>query len=150
MSRKTRLRLDFLTTQKNSDDNHPPYFRRFENCRNSSAIHGLPTGRTESSGVDRGPISDSGNLPDPGRFAVHKLVLAQARSFDRETKGTRDIQQACEVILALDEKSAAHDVKRAVLVIVHDYPETRAMLYVSASRIEGVAKAIVEGALANS
>lgn len=40
-------------------------------------------------------------LPDPGRFALHKLVISQERTLDRDVKSKKDVRQAAELIACL-------------------------------------------------
>ncbi len=43
------------------------------------------------------------NVPDPARFAVHKLVVSQRRPVAQQTKVRKDIQQASELLSVLLE-----------------------------------------------
>jgi hypothetical protein len=43
------------------------------------------------------------NVPDPARFAVHKLVVSQRRPVAQQTKARKDIQQASELLSVLLE-----------------------------------------------
>ena len=45
------------------------------------------------------------NVPHPGRFALHKLVVSQRRSSAQQTKANKDIQQSIELLeLLLDDR----------------------------------------------
>ena len=43
------------------------------------------------------------NVPDPARFALHKLILAGRRPVAEQSKAGKDRQQAAEMIAALHE-----------------------------------------------
>lgn len=53
------------------------------------------------------------NVPDPSRFAVHKLLVAQERSPAFQVKATKDVRQAALVIETLDTLRPG-DVEAAV------------------------------------
>lgn len=114
MSRKTRVKIDFLTTQKNGIDFAPRFYadlsiaaaplRYMNYLANSESHRGLIIGTY--------PIPV--NLPDPARFAIHKLVIAQERTLEKETKSAKDIRQASEVIQALGELGKELDLRQAI------------------------------------
>jgi hypothetical protein len=114
MSRKTKVKIDFLTTQKSWDDNTPHYFadlsiaarplRYMDYLIADGLFPGLLVG---SYGI---PVT----LPDPARFAIHKLVIAQERATAFQTKVEKDIAQATEVINALVEVGREESLRDAI------------------------------------
>lgn len=52
------------------------------------------------------------NVPHAGRFAVHKLLVAQDRPLAFQAKSRKDVAQAAQVVLALEELRPG-DVARA-------------------------------------
>lgn len=114
MSRKTRVKIDFLTGQKKGGDTEPRYY---EDLAIAAAplkyMDYLANGQSHR-GLIIGAYPIPVNLPDPARFAVHKLVIAQERTLDKETKSVKDIRQASEVIEALAELGKELDLRQAL------------------------------------
>ncbi len=52
-------------------------------------------------------------VPQPARFAIHKLLVSQDRPAAFQTKATKDLAQAAAVILALDELRPG-DIEKAL------------------------------------
>lgn len=59
-------------------------------------------------------------VPDPARFAVHKLVVSGSRISDRD-KVQKDIHQAA-VLMAMLTRYQPGDVESAVVVLISGYP----------------------------
>ena len=56
------------------------------------------------------------NVPTPGRFAIHKLIISGERQTDAVgmAKSRKDILQASEIILALSQASNAAAIRQAL------------------------------------
>ncbi|MBK7425019.1 MAG: hypothetical protein IPJ48_19155 [Propionivibrio sp.] len=86
------------------------------------------------------------NLPDPARFSIHKLVIAQERSLNFETKSAKDIRQASEVIEALVEIGRESDLQRALSdLLATGSKKPLENLEKSVARMNGTAKAVLLG-----
>lgn len=88
-------------------------------------------------------------LPDPARFALHKLVVAQERTASFHTKVEKDIAQASEVVEALAVTGRRDDLDLALAALLAlPYGSPQASLQKSAERMRGVAKQTVLAMLA--
>jgi hypothetical protein len=112
LSRKTRVRIDFLTNKTHWSDNKPRFFADLGITAEplehmdyliGKTFPGLLIGRTHAIPV---------MLPDPAHFAVHKLIIRRANGFEQKTK--KDILQATEIIAALRENGGESDLLEAV------------------------------------
>ena len=88
-------------------------------------------------------------LPDPARFAVHKLVIAQERATAFQTKVEKDIAQATEIIEALLEVGREENIKVA-LAGLRELPFGKPVnqLKKSIQKMSGQTKLFIEAELA--
>lgn len=114
MSRKTRVKIDFLTVQKSGLDSSPHFYSDLSIAAAPLRYMDYLMGGQSHRGLIIGTYPIPVNLPDPARFAVHKLVIAQERTLDKETKSAKDIRQASEVIEALGELGKDIDLRQAL------------------------------------
>lgn len=114
MSRKTRVKIDFLTVQKNGVDTTPRFYSDLSIAAAPLRYMNYLMGGQSHRGLIIGTYPIPVNLPDPARFAVHKLVIAQERTLEKVTKSAKDIRQASEVIEALGELGKEIDLRHAL------------------------------------
>ena len=77
------------------------------------------------------------NLPDPARFAIHKLVIAQARRSESEAKSQKDIRQADELLAGLLELGLEDETVAALAALpAAGYPAALALVRRSQHRLE--------------
>ena len=114
MSRKTRIKIDFLTTQQNGIDSTPRYYEDLSIAAAPLRYMNYLANSESHRGLIIGAYPIPVNLPDPARFAIHKLVIAQERTLEKETKSAKDIRQASELIQALDELGKELDLRQAI------------------------------------
>ncbi|MDP3540807.1 MAG: GSU2403 family nucleotidyltransferase fold protein [Azonexus sp.] len=115
LSRKTRVKIDFLTTLKAGDGEPPRYFEDIGIAATPLRYMDYLLGGDNRRGLVIGTYAFPINLPDPARFAIHKLVIAQERRLDVETKVIKDIRQASAMIEGLRENGHEHDIRQALL-----------------------------------
>ena len=65
------------------------------------------------------------NVPNPARFAIHKLIVSQRRPVATQTKSNKDVMQASQVIAVLLERRPG-DLWLA-LDAAADYPSNKFM-----------------------
>ncbi|UCV24670.1 GSU2403 family nucleotidyltransferase fold protein [Ferribacterium limneticum] len=149
MSRKTKVKIDFLTTQKTLDDDTPHYFPDLSIAAEPLKFMDYLIGGQLSQGLLVGSYAIPVTLPDPARFALHKLVVAQERTASFQTKVEKDIAQASEVVEALVETGRRDDLELAhTALLALPYGSPKASLQKSAERMRGVAKQTVLAMLA--
>lgn len=112
VSRKTRIKLDFLTVHAAKNGDQPRYFPDLGIAATPLRYMDYLLGGTNRRGLVIGSYAFPINLPDPARFAIHKLVIAQARRSEGEAKSQKDIRQADELLaglleLGLEDEAAA-------------------------------------------
>jgi len=94
------LRLDLLTPARGRRDGKPVAIPRFK-----AAAHPMEFLDYLLEASVPAPVVDGGaslvNLPDPARFALHKLIVADDRPVSSQTKAAKDRQQATELIEVL-------------------------------------------------
>ena len=94
------MRVDLLAPGRTSD--HPSLVPRFGAAAQPLDGMGYLVARPERGAVvDGGPILV--NVPQPGRFALHKLFVSRSRPLDKQDKARKDLAQAAELIEALAE-----------------------------------------------
>jgi hypothetical protein len=101
MSRKTKVKLDFLTTQKPPENTETRYFADINIAATPLRFMDYLLSGNNFKGLIVGNYAIPVTLPDPARFAIHKLIIAQERTSNRDIKATKDIRQADELIQAL-------------------------------------------------
>ncbi|MFA7269781.1 MAG: GSU2403 family nucleotidyltransferase fold protein, partial [Sterolibacterium sp.] len=82
MSRKTKVRIDFLTTQKSSDKTGTKYFPDIDITATPLRFMDYLLSGQNFKGLIVGNYAIPVMLPDPARFAVHKLIIAQERTLN--------------------------------------------------------------------
>jgi len=94
------LRVDLLTPARGRRDGKPVVIPRFK-----TAAHPIEFLDYLLEGPVPAPVVNGGatlvNLPDPARFALHKLVVADDRPVSTQAKAVKDRQQAAELIEVL-------------------------------------------------
>jgi hypothetical protein len=101
--REPDFRLDFLTAQHRERDQ--PYFHPQLNV----ALQPLPFMEFVLEHVEQAVVFSRDeavlvNLPEPARFAVHKLIVYGERKGAYRAKGTKDLLQAASLLLLLHER----------------------------------------------
>ena len=123
--------MDFLTPIPRSGKTDPVQFTDLGIAAQPLPFMDYLLGGGTQRGFVIGPYALPVLLPQPGRLALHKLVVAQERAAAMAAKSAKDRQQAAQLILALAEslpgalRSAARDasprvrsrVKRSVALI---------------------------------
>jgi hypothetical protein len=108
--RNKRLRLDIITPKTTASD-APVFIPRF-NC----AATPLPylsyviEAPMQALIIDAEPVLV--NVPQPARYAFHKLVVSQVRDIAKDEKAAKDLLQAHELLSAVKELRPA-DIKPA-------------------------------------
>lgn len=99
--RKSQLRLDLLTP-KVSDSDAPVLIPRF-NCAAQplSYLGYLIEDPVPAVLLDTDPVLI--NVPQPVRYALHKLIVSQVRDLSKATKSDKDLQQAYQILGVLKE-----------------------------------------------
>lgn len=77
-------------------------------------------------------------VPQPARFAVHKLVVATERPESERAKAAKDLRQAAELASALDAEGARGDLRLAVADLERRGPGWRKRLNSGAARLAKV------------
>lgn len=94
------LRVDLLTPARGRRSGRPVVIPRFR-----AAAHPLEFLDYLIEAPVAAPVVDGGatlvHVPDPGRFALHKLVIAERRPVSEQAKAAKDRQQATELIEVL-------------------------------------------------
>jgi hypothetical protein len=97
------LRLDLLTPAPRTGNTAPIHIRRF-----NAAAQPLPfLGYLIEGPIPAAVAHGDGllvQLPRPGRFGLHKLILAGERGAALATKAGKDLHQAAQIIAALAEE----------------------------------------------
>jgi hypothetical protein len=118
MSSKSKVKIDFLTVQNNGIDTSPHYFADLGIAADPLKYMDYLLGGKSRQGLIIGNYAIPVNLPDPARFAVHKLVIAQERTLSFETKSQKDIRQASELIDALSDLGYEQDIRLAITDLI--------------------------------
>ena len=149
MSRKTKVKIDFLTTQRSWNDDEPHYFPDLAIAAEPLRYMDYLIGDRLFTGLLVGSYAIPVTLPDPARFAVHKLVIAQERATAFQTKVEKDIAQATEIIEALLEVGREENIKVA-LAGLRELPFGKPVnqLKISIQKMSGQTKLFIEAALA--
>lgn len=94
------LRVDLLTPARGRRTGKPIAIARFK-----AAAHPIEFLDYLLERPVPAPVIDGGatlvNLPDPARFALHKMIVADRRPVSTQAKAVKDRQQAAEVIAVL-------------------------------------------------
>jgi hypothetical protein len=99
MVRRSSLRLDLLTP-KTTKSSAPVVIPRF-NCAAMPLdyLSFLIESPVEAVLVDSTPVLV--NVPQPARYALHKLIISQVRDSSRNTKSDKDLHQAYQLLSLL-------------------------------------------------
>lgn len=99
--RKSQLRLDLLSP-KTSDSDAPVPIPRF-NCAAQplSYLGYLIENPVPAVLLDTDPVLI--NVPQPARYALHKLIVSQVRDISKAAKSDKDLQQAYQILSVLKE-----------------------------------------------
>lgn len=108
--RKSQLRLDLLTP-KVSDSDAPVLIPRF-NCAAQplSYLGYLIEDPVPAVLLGTDPVLI--NVPQPVRYALHKLIVSQVRDISKAAKSDKDLQQAYQILGVLKE-DRPHDIPPA-------------------------------------
>jgi hypothetical protein len=116
MSRKTKVKIDFLTARRSGDKPGTRYFPDIDIAATPLRFMDYLLSGQNFKGLIVGNYAIPVTLPDPARFAIHKLIIAQERNLNRDIKAIKDIQQANEVLdalLALGKETGIRDAVAA-------------------------------------
>ena len=99
--RKSKLRLDVLTPKTNESDS-PVFIKRF-NCAAEplSYLSYVIESPVPSILLDTIPVLV--NIPQPVRYAMHKLIVSQVRDASSDAKRPKDLYQAYQILSVLQE-----------------------------------------------
>jgi len=99
--RKSQLRLDILTP-KNKDSASPVIIKRF-NCAAEplSYLSYIMDSPVPTVLLDTIPVLI--NIPQPVRYALHKLIVSQVRDIAGDAKRLKDLYQAHQILSLLQE-----------------------------------------------
>jgi hypothetical protein len=99
--RKSQLRLDVLTPKTQESDS-PVFIKRF-NCAAEplSYLSYVIESPVPSVLLDTTPVLI--NIPQPVRFAMHKLIVSQIRDASNDAKRPKDLYQAFQILSVLQE-----------------------------------------------
>jgi hypothetical protein len=100
--RKSQLRLDILTPKTN-ESNSPVFIKRF-NCAAEplSYLSYVIEKPSVSVLLDTTPVLI--NIPQPVRYAIHKLIVSQVREASSAAKQSKDLYQAHQILSLLQEQ----------------------------------------------
>lgn len=137
ISRKTRIKLDFLTTHAASDSDTPRYFADLGIAATPLRYMDYLLGGLNRRGLVIGTYAFPINLPDPARFAIHKLIIAQLRRGEGEAKRQKDIRQGDELLAGMIEIGLVHEVEEALAALpAAGYPNALELIRRSAGQAQ--------------
>lgn len=100
--RGTALRVDILTPSRKSAEHSPLMLSRL-----NVAAQPLPYLDYLIAGYTPGALINGGgvlvNVPNPARFAFHKLIVSQSRDIATQSKADKDLEQAAQIFSVLTE-----------------------------------------------
>lgn len=99
--RDSELVVEILTPETGKPSNEPVYLQAFKAYATPMRYLDYLLDEIESAVL----IYGSGimvNVPNPARFALHKLVISQRRPSAMAAKSRKDIQQATQILTVLD------------------------------------------------
>jgi len=117
ISRKTRIKLDFLTVHAAKESDQPRYFPDLAIAATPLRYMDYLLGGLNRRGLVIGSYAFPINLPDPARFAIHKLVIAQLRRGEGDAKRQKDIRQGDELLAGMIEIGLAHEAEEALAAL---------------------------------
>ena len=134
ISRKTRIKLDFLTTHAAAESDTPRYFADLGIAATPLRYMDYLLGGLNRRGLVIGTYAFPINVPDPARFAIHKLIIAQVRRGDSEAKAQKDIRQADELLGGMIEVGLEHEIEEALAALAASYPSACSLVLRSAEQ----------------
>lgn len=149
MSRKSKVKIDFLTTIRHKGDTSPIMFPDLgfaaEPLRYMDYLLGGPIVR----GLLVGQYAIPANFPDPARFAIHKLIVAQERAAGFQTKVQKDVTQAMALVEALIEIGRDYELQEALAALPeYGYGKVAEKIRKSLTLTDSPAQDAIEGYLA--
>jgi len=100
--RGKELRVDILTPAKKASDTEPVYIQRLKTAAQPLRyLDYLIESPVQASVINGGGILV--NIPEPARFAVHKILISSERPVSSSIKATKDLFQTSQLIKALVE-----------------------------------------------
>lgn len=129
-------RVDFLTEPRGRDRDNPVLIKRLNVFAQPMAFMGYLLERTFDALVI-GADATLVRVPEPARFAVHKLLLAGNRTLRQQAKAAKDRQQAFEVLSFLQHERPG-DISLAVEDVLHRGPNWAKRVRKEAERLPGV------------
>ncbi len=108
--RNSRLRLD-IVTPKTTESDAPVFIKRF-NCAATplNYLSYLIESPAQAVIIDTEPVLV--NVPQPVRYAIHKLIVSQVRDVSTHAKKAKDLYQAHQLLSVLQE-DRPFDIKPA-------------------------------------
>lgn len=100
--RGAALRVDFVTPQRRPREGKPVFISRFNVAAQPLAYLDYLLEQYQPAGV----VNGGGvlvNVPNPARYALHKLLVSRVRSLTDHTKMEKDLHQAIQMIEVLTE-----------------------------------------------
>ncbi|MCE1172019.1 MAG: hypothetical protein LWW84_11970, partial [Azovibrio sp.] len=149
MSRKSKVKIDFLTTIRHKGDTSPIMFpdlgfaaeplRYMDYLLEGPIVRGLLVGQ----------YAIPANFPDPARFAIHKLIVAQERAAGFQTKVQKDVTQAMALVEALIEIGRDYELQEALAALPeYGYGKVAEKIRKSLTLTDSPAQDAIEGYLA--
>ena len=97
------LRVDFVTPEIKPGENYPVFISRFNSAAQPLRfLDHLIDSPVKAAIIDGGGVLV--NVPQPARFAFHKLIISQERELTAHDKVEKDIIQAAQVISVLADE----------------------------------------------
>lgn len=93
---RTKVIIDFLTVDR--DGNKPVFFEDINVAATPLKFMDYLLGGNPFKGLIIGKYAIPVNLPDPVRFAIHKLIISQERPMHLRTKSAKDVRQAAHLL----------------------------------------------------
>lgn len=93
---RTKVIIDFLTVDR--DSNKPVFFDDINVAATPLKFMDYLLGGNPFKGLIIGKYAIPVNLPDPARFAIHKLIISQERPMHLRAKSTKDVRQAAHLL----------------------------------------------------
>ena len=100
--RGTALQVDFVTPAKRPRDEKPVLIKRFNVAAQPLPYLGYLLEQAQVAGIVNGD-GILANVPNPARYAFHKILVSRSRSVTDHTKIEKDLQQAAQLIDVLAE-----------------------------------------------
>jgi hypothetical protein len=102
-TRKGVVKVAFLTDARRPGQTRPVAFPDIGFAATPLRFMAYLIGGMPQRALYVGPYAVAGTVPDPGRFAIHKIVVSQERPAAFVTKARKDLEQAAQLVAALLE-----------------------------------------------